>query len=355
MENHLVVHRTSVAADATVLPRLTGPRAAPSIPPQLMKLLRVIPLTCLALCGSSLASRADLVNGIKAVVDDAAITYGEVEADTMMLASELQRQYGRQPALFAQKVNEARNESMERAVQQQLILHDFKASGYNLPESVIDEVVQEEIKSRFGDRATLTKTLQAQGVTYEKWRQQARERFIVRQLQAKNIYQDSIISPHKIETYYLKHQTDFKVEEQVKLRMIVLTNGFDVNPETVRLRAEDILVKLKEGAAFSEMAGTYSESTQRSEGGEWGWVERSVLRKELANVAFTLKPGELSGVIDTPQADYIMLVEDRRAAHSKPLVEVQDEIEKTLITQERERLQRQYIEKLRKKTFVRYF
>lgn len=322
---------------------------------ELMKKLRVISLTCLALGGWGLPSRADLVNGVKAVVDGSAITYGEVEADTMLLAGELQRQYGRQPALFDQKVNEARNDSMERAVQQQLILHDFKASGYNLPESAIDEVVQEEIQARFGDRATLTKTLQAQGVTYEKWRQQARERFIVRQLQAKNIYQDSIISPYKIERYYHQHQADFKVEEQVKLRMIVLNKRTEDEAESARRLAEEILVKLKEGVAFSEMATIHSQGSQRSQGGEWGWVERSVLRKELAEVAFSLKAGELSGVIDTPQAVYLMLVEDRRAAHSKPLTEVQDDIEKTLVTLERERLQRQYIDKLRKKTFVRYF
>jgi peptidyl-prolyl cis-trans isomerase SurA len=320
-----------------------------------MKMLRITSLICLALCGWSTSSRADLVNAVKAVVDDSAITYGEVEADTMMVASELQRQYGREPALFEQKFNEASHDSLERAVQQQLILHDFKVSGYNLPESIIDEVVQEEIKARFGDQATLTKTLQAQGITREKWRQQARDRFIVRQLQAKNIYQDSIISPHKIETYYTEHLTDFKVEEQVKLRMIVLNKRTAEEAESARRLAEDILIKLKEGVAFSEMATIHSQGSQRNEGGEWGWVERSVLRKELAEVAFSLKPGELSGVIDTPQADYLMLVEDRRAAHSKPLTQVQDEIEKALAIQEREKLQRLYIEKLRKKTFVRYF
>jgi hypothetical protein len=63
----------------------------------------------------------------------------------------------------------------------------------------------------------------------------------------------------------------------------------------------------------------------------------------------------LSGVIDTPQAIYVMLVEDRRDAHTKPLTEVQGEIEKNLMTKEREQRQKQYVDKLRKKTFVRYF
>jgi len=176
----------------------------------------------------------------------------------------------------------------------------------------------------------------------------------VRQLQAKNIYQESIVSPHKIERYYLDNKSEYKVEDQVKLRMIVLNKTSDQEAEAKGL-AQEILTKLKEGVPFSEMASIHSQGSQRSQGGEWGWVERSVLRKELAEVAFSLKPGELSNVIDTPPAFYLMLVEDRRTAHSKPLNEVQAEIEKTLMTKEREKRQKQYIDKLRKKTFVRYF
>jgi peptidyl-prolyl cis-trans isomerase SurA len=320
-----------------------------------MKLLRPILLTLLAACGLSVAWAAELANGVKAVVNDSVVTYGQIEADAALLADELMRQYGRQPALLEQKYNQAKIDSLEKALERLLILQDFKVSGYNLPESVIDEVVQEEIRSRFGDRATLTKTLQAQGITYEKWRQQARDRFIVSQLQAKNVFRESVVSPHKIETYYLQRKGSFTVEEQIKLRMIVLNKQPDGdNPTTLRL-AEEILAKLKDGAAFSEMAGIYSQGSQRSQGGEWGWVERSVLRKELADVAFALKPGELSAVIDTAQAAYVMLVEEKRATYTKPLADVREEIERTLVTQERERLQKQYIEKLRKKIFVRYF
>ncbi len=80
-----------------------------------------------------------------------------------------------------------------------------------------------------------------------------------------------------------------------------------------------------------------------------------MLRKELAETAFTLPVGKLSDVIETPDACYLMLVEDKRAEHFKPLSEVREEIERTMLTQERTRLEQQWIDKLRKKTFVRYF
>ncbi len=80
-----------------------------------------------------------------------------------------------------------------------------------------------------------------------------------------------------------------------------------------------------------------------------------MLRKVPANAAFALKPGQVSDVIDTPESVYLMLVEQTRPAHVKPLGEVQDEIEKNLRTQEQSRLERQWIDGLKKKTFIRYF
>ena len=315
----------------------------------------VLVLALIGICGSVLTLRAELVNGVKAVVHKSVITYGEVESDVLMLADEYKRQYGRQPGVYEEKINAALKDSLNRAIEQQLMLHDFETAGYNLPESVIDEVVQAEIKATYGDRAKLTQTLQARGITYEKWRQQARERFLVRQLRLKNIYQETIISPFKIETYYHEHQDQYKVEEQVKLRMIMLNKGSEAEAETARDLAREIIGKLKAGAAFSEMASIYSQGAQRNQGGDWGWADHTVLRKELAEVAFGLKAGELSDVVETPQALFIMLVEDKRTGHHKPVAEVRDEIEETLLKQERERLQEKYFAKLKKKTFVRQF
>jgi len=103
------------------------------------------------------------------------------------------------------------------------------------------------------------------------------------------------------------------------------------------------------------MASVYSQGSQRSQGGDWGWVERSVLRKELAEVAFALKPGQVSGVIETPEACYLMLVEQKRPAHVKPLSDVRDDVEVTLRTQEQKQLEQQWIEQLKKKAFIRLF
>lgn len=62
-----------------------------------------------------------------------------------------------------------------------------------------------------------------------------------------------------------------------------------------------------------------------------------------------------TGVIETPDACFLLYVEEVKSAQLRPLVEVRDEIEKTLLAQEQTRLQKKYVERLKSKAFVRYF
>jgi parvulin-like peptidyl-prolyl isomerase len=75
----------------------------------------------------------------------------------------------------------------------------------------------------------------------------------------------------------------------------------------------------------------------------------------LAEVAFSLKPGQCSGVIETSGECYILFVDEVSTAHYKTLPEVRDEVEKKLLSDERNRIEKQWIDRLRKKTFVQYF
>src|SRR5262249_16610344 len=146
-------------------------------------------------------------------------------------------------------------------IERQLILHEFETAGYNLPESIIDQQLDDYIKSKYNDRVTLTKTLQQEGITFEKFRQQYRDRFIVGAMREKNINKEIMISPHKIEAYYLDHKDDFKEEDKVKLRMIVLTNAPDADATQSRKLADEILQKLNDGASFADMT-MYSQGSQ---------------------------------------------------------------------------------------------
>jgi hypothetical protein len=98
-------------------------------------------LALISVCATALTLHAELVNGVKAVVHTSVITRGEIESDVLMVAEEYRRQYGRQPELYNQKIEAAFQESLQQSIERHLMLRDFVTAGYNLPESVIEEVV----------------------------------------------------------------------------------------------------------------------------------------------------------------------------------------------------------------------
>src|SRR5215471_5327238 len=128
-----------------------------------MKTLRAVLLAAATWTGSALAVRAELVDAIRVVVHDSLISPHDVAAMTVPLFPTLARQYQGQE--LQTQMFQAERDNIETLVNRQLILHEFKTAGYSLPESVIDELVRSRIRADYGDEMTLTRTLQARGIT----------------------------------------------------------------------------------------------------------------------------------------------------------------------------------------------
>jgi parvulin-like peptidyl-prolyl isomerase len=301
------------------------------------------------------AAQPALVNGIVAIVNETVITEKAAREFIEPAVIALERQLGMSPQARNEKMMEIYRDGLNQLVDRQLTLDDFKASGYSFPESLIEDFVQERIRERYGDRVKLIKTLEAQNMTYEQFRNDIRDQFIVEQMNLKNVSSAVIISPFKIETYYKEHPEDFKQQDQVRLRMIERRKRDGADPEEVRRMLRDIQKLLGEGKSFADMARDYSDGSQKAEGGDLGWRDRSVLRKEFADAIANLKAGQRTGIIDLPDACFILQLDEVKPAQLRPLAEVREDIEKTLLSQERARLQKKYVERLKKKAFVRYF
>src|SRR5271170_4148302 len=180
-----------------------------------MKFLRFIPIMAAAVCAPVLA-HADVVDGIEAVVADKVITFAQVEDYTRPVEETLRTQYAAEPDVYQEKVDAALHDSLEVLVERALILNNYETGGYNkLPDSLADQLVQDNIRERFGDRVTMLKTLQAQGMTLEQYRKELLDRYIETGLRNENVQKTVIISPYKIQAYYKAHSDEFKVADEV--------------------------------------------------------------------------------------------------------------------------------------------
>lgn len=382
------------------------PAGAPRLACRAIGMKTVVWFSLLVWTLACASAQADfkISNGIAAVADDTVITRQEVYQVAAPNLDLYQRTYFNDREALEQKSLSALTEALEQLIDRQLVLHDFKNIGGIIQENYIDDMIKDRIREQFGDRVTFAKTLQAEGITQETFRQRERDQLIMRIMEKKNVREGLLISPAKIERYYQTNLYRYKLEDQVKLRKIELNSSAADSIDEVRRRAFDIKAKVDTGTPFAEMAKTYSEAADRKDGGLWGWKEESKVAKGLAEVAFALKPGECSPVLAfardsddgywvyrygpsgsavlgrkftdkdvfveerkfeekpgpdplpaLPHTIYLLQVDEKQVAHTRPLSEVRDEIEKDLLLQERARLQKKWIDRLRQKSYYRMF
>ncbi len=130
----------------------------------------------------------------------------------------------------------------------------------------------------------------------------------------------------ELEKYYRRHLDAYEVKEQVKASHILIkaeAESSDEVKEEKRAFAEKLLVDLDEGADFAELARKHSDDPgSASRGGELGFFTRGTMVAPFEEAAFTLKPGELSGVVETSYGFHIIRADEYVEAGIKKLADV---------------------------------
>jgi peptidyl-prolyl cis-trans isomerase SurA len=107
-------------------------------------------------------------------------------------------------------------------------------------------------------------------------------------------------------------------------------------PAAQKKLIDELRQKIVGGADFGQLARTYSQDSHNDTDGKWDWVERTLLDKSIAEVAFALKPGSVSRVVDIGPSFMLILCEAKRPGKAVPLEQVRGDIEK-IIKQEKSR------------------
>ena len=310
---------------------------------------------------ATLPAAEEVINGIAAIVNGDVVTFSQVRelvAAQQRSASEIY-----QGEELQKKIKEMRDHAIQDLIDRDLILQEFKKKEFNIPSYIVDDSIQRIIRQEFGgDRTAFVKTLQAQGYTMARFRDNEKDKITVQAMRQSKTSENIIVSPVKIREYYEKHSASYSTPAQIKLRMIVLKEGDSSSGNgdasatasiSKKQMAAEIREKLAGGAEFDRLAQMYSEDSTNESGGDWGWVERKTLNEELAKVAFSLKTSEISPIIPLDNAYYILMVEATKPAVTKPLSEVQPEIVQALVQEEKLKGQERWLKELRAKAYIK--
>jgi peptidyl-prolyl cis-trans isomerase C len=214
----------------------------------------------------------------------------------------------------------------------------------------------QQIRSRFPDEQAFNAALAEQKLTVEKVRTQNRQEMAVTKLLQAEVEAKSAVTPADVEKAYRENPDAFKVPEQVRASHILIKvdEGADAAMKADALgRANSVLKSAKAGKDFAALAKEFSQDPgSAAQGGDLGFFPPGQMVGPFNDVAFSLRPGTISGIVETQFGYHIIKVVEKKPGRTVPLEEARTQIEQRLLDMNRQRHVAAFVKSLRDKAKV---
>ena len=299
-------------------------------------------------------SRVIPVEGYAAVVNDRVILVSDVLIALAPIEAELRKTFHGYELM--KKLSAAYGRALTNLVERALILEEFGEKDATLPERAVKNQMDEVIRSRFQNRTELLNILTAERTTLDEWKEQVKEQLIIQLMRRDNILNNLALSHGDARVLYEDHRDRYFTPSKVKLWMITIAKE-PTGEESVD-KVEKIRIarsRLQKGEKFADVARDLSEGSKARRGGDWGWRNPDELRPEIAEAIKNTPTGEVSEIIVAGSKLYVYLIEKRKSESTVPFAEARKELERELRDRELERLNEEWLSRLRKKHFNKVF
>lgn len=199
----------------------------------------------------------------------------------------------------------------------------------------VDDYI-EEIKTNYQwTDEDLNNALANVGISMSRWKVQVKDSLEEEKLIAglmDKVAVDVFVSDQEIVEEY----------EQVKVSKIYIKNTED---DAGRKKAEEALTKINTGVDFAQVVEEYSETGNKDNGGDIGFISRSsvwMLSESLIESAFAMQPGEISELLEADGGYYILQVTDKKAAEGEDFEAKKAEIEDELLNEKKAKVQNEW-------------
>jgi peptidyl-prolyl cis-trans isomerase SurA len=289
---------------------------------------------------------------IVARVNNDVVTKAEYEKSHTLMMQELKKSF--KGAEYQQMVDKYEKEILRNMIDEQLLVQKANELGLTADAEVIKTLDNIRRDNNLQDLEALEKLMAQQGVDPVEFKDNLKKRSLREQVLGREVYSRLTISGDDISKFYEEHKEEFNRPEQVAISEIMIsTDGKDpALLPSLEAKAQEALKKARSGEKFDELAKKYSDGPTAKDGGDLGFFPRGKMVKQLEDVAFQLRRGQISDIIKTRYGFVILRVDEKYAAGIQKLETVSDEIHRILAQQRAQPAIQDYMKKLRKESFI---
>ena len=255
--------------------------------------------------------------------------------------------------LTCRQISRLRTEVVEGLIRRELLYQESKKQT-KVSESEIDERFA-KIKAQYENETAFANALNSVAATPALLKAQIERTLSVEKMITTVFVPKAVVTDQDIWTYYDHNRDSFRQAEQVRASLILIK----VDPQwsesrkaESRKKLEDILAKVRQGQDFASLARTYSEDPSSTKGGDLGYIRTGQILKPIEDALFSLKPGEISAVVETSAGYSLVKATERKPEATIPFETVKDQLRTALKREKAQTDANAYTATLREKAKV---
>ena len=245
---------------------------------------------------------------------------------------------------------------LDRIIGFHLLVQEAKARKVVAPPWEVDSQL-EQIKKQFPSEDAFKQMLQTRGVTVEQLRADTAQTIAVNVMLKSELEPKVAVTEADSKKFYEENKPRFHQDDSVHASHILIRTPEQADAAAkakARAQADDLLAQAKKGADFAGLAKQFSQDPGSApNGGDLGFFSKGQMVPAFEQAAFSLEPGQTSGVVETPFGYHIIRVSETKAGRDLGYEEVKAQIEDYLKQQMRERKSQEFVDSLKAKGKIR--
>jgi peptidyl-prolyl cis-trans isomerase SurA len=259
------------------------------------------------------------VDRIVAVINDEVITRNDLNVRVNRAASQLARQGTPAPPRA-----DLERQLLERLVTDRAVMQFARENGMRVDDVELDRAIDRIAQENQMVTAQLRMALEKDGVPFNMFREDVRNEILLARLREREITDKIVVTDSEIDNLLAAPPQGAGGADEFNVSHILVRVAESAGPDQIQARlarAEQALAQLKAGTDFRQVAATFSEAPDALQGGVIGWRDSARLPTLFAEAVRSMKVGDLSSVLRSPNGFHIVKLVDRRGGAQVAVVQ----------------------------------
>jgi len=259
---------------------------------------------------SSTPSRVIPVDRIIAVVNDEVLTYNDLNERVQLVIRQIQKQGGQLPAADA-----LQRQILERMINDLVQAQMAKETGIKVDDPTLDRTIERISQENSLSVPDFRKALERDGIRYPRFREDIRNEILLARLREREVENGIVVTDAEVDTEIAREAKETTGDSEYRLSHVLVLVPAQATPDQIEQRRKRALLALSElrrGANFAQVAATYSDAPDATQGGNLGWRPSGRLPALFLESIDKLQQGEVSDILRSPNGFHILKLLEKR-------------------------------------------